>query len=262
MSQFFTERILQIFTTKTHFTTPARAAPQNFENDNREHNSKYHNVFYLLSMFTITMCVYKSMYLDECVYFIGVYTIIDLITMKKRTVDMVLHHLFALCIFFFFCTYSKFCGGGGGGAAAPHEGIDLPITYNLSYFTTPARGAAPPQNFDKEHILKNILITEVSSIFLSANYLIPNKYTVVTYLNYCAFISTFLYYRIYNYHSNIILSYRTNVLIINISKNVYHVMIMYIGIYGLFAVNLYWVPCILLHIYKKVYTSAAALHAD
>ena len=180
------------------------------------------------------------MYLEECVYFIGVYTIIDLITMKKHTVDMVLHHLFSLCIFSYFCIYSKFCG-----AAAAHEYVEKsysPITCNLS---------------DKEHILKNILITEASSIFLSANYLIPKKYTVVTYLNYCAFISTFLYYRIYNYRENIILSYRTNVLIISISKNVYHVMIMYIGMYGLFAVNLYWVPCILLHIYKNVCTTPA-----
>lgn len=180
---------------------------------------KYLNMFYFLFMVAIVWCIHTSKYLDECIYAVGTYTVVDLVFMRKLKVDILIHHIFALSIIAFFCIYT------------------YPVTYDVN---------------EKMFLVKSVLSTEVSSIFLAANYLIPKARKGLYYTNCVVFVATFLYYRIYYYYVNIISRPQTNHFIISVSKNGYHTIMVYVGIYGLYALNLYWVPCIGAYIMRRL----------
>ena len=82
-----------------------------------------------------------------------------------------------------------------------------------------------------------LLSTEISTVFLNLDSLL--EYSVVKNVNKMAFISTFHYYRIYNY-SYLVFNKNVHSAIFIHSRNNFEYCEIYIGIYGLFILNLYW----------------------
>jgi len=169
------------------------------------------SIYLSISVFS-TYCILTTSYLNLCNYNIALFCCIDyflhICNINKLKFDMILHHLFALMIIYFF--------------------------YNHNYLII--------DNIEiKNNLIKNILSTEISTNFLIINNFIKNiKTSIIIKINQILFVSTFFYFRIYNYFIYIILSNDVNILIIKISKNNYYKYLLYIGMYGLFILNIYW----------------------
>jgi len=111
-----------------------------------------------------------------------------------------------------------------------------PIIYNLE---------------DKYSLMVNQIICETSSIFLLLDKFLPEKSILYT-INRFLFLSSFVYFRIYNYFVNIVISSKTHSFIIQVAKNNFHLTYMYIGIFGIFTINIYWLSLIGNKIFKKM----------
>ena len=94
-----------------------------------------------------------------------------------------------------------------------------------------------------------ILSTEISTIFLALNNLLEDS--IVKNVNKMAFLSTFFYYRVYNY-SYLLLDKDMNHSFLIHSRNNFEYCQVYTGIYGLFLLNLYWSSLILKKCIKPV----------
>jgi len=97
-------------------------------------------------------------------------------------------------------------------------------------------------------LMKPFVAVEISTVFYSIKFLYPKNY--FSSLNDLLFITTFFYYRIYNYYYSVILNEDINYMIENtgpITKYYY-----YSAIYNLFALNLYWFSQIIKIILKKI----------
>jgi hypothetical protein len=92
--------------------------------------------------------------------------------------------------------------------------------------------------FDDKHNMVSILLhTEISTIFL----IIHNLYTsinLINYINKMLFVSTFFYYRIYQYYY-LLFNPRFNITLY-IHSTTFELCEIYIGMYGLFLLNVYW----------------------
>ena len=169
------------------------------------------SIYLSISVFS-TWCIFTKSYLNLCSYNIALFCCIDYFfhfcNINKLKFDMILHHLFALMLIYFF--------------------------YNHNYLII--------DNIKiKNNLIENILSTEISTNFLIINNFIKNiKNLFIIKINQILFVSTFFYFRIYNYFIYIILSNDVNILIINISKNYYYKYLLYTGMYGLFILNIYW----------------------
>jgi len=173
------------------------------------------SVFSLSVAVFSTISVIQSQNLDLCNYivmaFCTVDTILHLCNYKILKLDMILHHLFAIMISFY--SYAN----------------SYPITYNLD---------------DKYFLMTNQLSCEISTIFLNLMKVFPKK-SYLALLNRLLFLVTFVYYRIYNYFVNIIISKNSHQFIIQIAKSNFHLFYMYTGVFGLFLLNIYWLNLIL-----------------
>jgi len=193
----------------------------------------YLEYIYLCIPFFASYAIITNTYLDFCIYLIGFFFCIDYlcyfinsitfhkiiiylrinipvkllhyIKNYKFRIDMALHHMFSFMIIYFFYNHL------------------YPITYNME---------------DKNKLIKNVLYTEVSTIFLKLNNLIKNS--ILKKINQYCFIITFLYYRIYNYSITMIIDINVYLFIKNISKHYLYIYCIFIGIYGLFLLNIYW----------------------
>ena len=169
------------------------------------------SMYLSVSVFS-TYCIFTTSYLNLCNYNIALICCIDyflhVYNINKLNFDMILHHLFALMIIYFF--------------------------YNHNYLIV--------DNIEiKNNLIKNILSTEISTNFLIINNFIKNtKNLIIVKINQILFVSTFFYFRVYNYFIYIILSNDVKILIIKISKNNYYKYLLCIGMYGLFILNIYW----------------------
>jgi len=98
-------------------------------------------------------------------------------------------------------------------------------------------------------IISTILSVKISTIFLALNYLLENTSAVnLKKINNVAFVSTFLYYRIYNYSYYLIFNKNIHNTILIYSRNNFEYFEIYFGLFGLFFLNLYWF-CIII---KKI----------
>jgi hypothetical protein len=100
------------------------------------------------------------------------------------------------------------------------------------------------QHRDIENINEMVsvmLSTEISTIFLILNNLLEKS--VVKNVNQMAFVSTFYYYRIYNY--SYLLERNVQTALFIHSRNNFKYCEICLGIYGLFILNLYWSTLIL-----------------
>jgi hypothetical protein len=105
-------------------------------------------------------------------------------------------------------------------------------------------------------IVSVILSTEISTIFLTTNNLLDVvcNMNVLKNINKIVFLSTFVYYRIYNYSYYLILDKNIHNTFLIYSRNNFEYCEIYIGLYGLFILNLYW-SCLILKktICKNIY---------
>jgi len=98
---------------------------------------------------------------------------------------------------------------------------------------------------NKKEIVCVVLSTEISTIFLTTHNILDTN-IVVKNINKLFFISTFLYYRIYNY-SYLLLDNTIHNTLYTYSRNNFEYCQIYVSLYGLFLLNLYW-TCL---IFKK-----------
>ena len=104
---------------------------------------------------------------------------------------------------------------------------------------------------NKIEIVSAILSTEISTIFLITNNLLDISSNLI-FINKIVFFYTFIYYRIYNYSYYLILNKNTHNIFYIYSKNNFELCEIYIGVYGLFILNLYW-TCLILN--KMIFTT-------
>jgi hypothetical protein len=105
------------------------------------------------------------------------------------------------------------------------------------------------------HILLN---TEISTLFLTINNLLnitTNRNDIIIFknINKLLFVTSFIYYRFYNYLYYLILDKNIYNIFIFYSKNNLEFYKITFGIYGLFILNLYWCSIIIYKIGEKVY---------
>jgi hypothetical protein len=100
------------------------------------------------------------------------------------------------------------------------------------------------------------LTTEISTIFLTTNNLLEfaGNMVIAKNINKILFVSSFFYYRIYNYTYYLILDNNIHKTFYYYSKNNFEFCEIYGGVYGLFFLNSYWFGIILKKtIFNKTY---------
>ena len=138
----------------------------------------------------------------------------------------------------------------------PFDKPEMFLHHILCLFTTVPSIFVVDYNIGYNDI-NNIFLTETSSLFLASNYFLKKyKFPKIIYtISNCCFFVTFVYYRVYNYYINIVLNYNylNCVIIINpICENIVKFLIN-VSIYGLFALNLYWLTIMLKILYKSFF---------
>jgi len=153
-----------------------------------------------ISLFSC-FCVMTNFYVIHCSNTVGLMCLIDFYFVKRN--DMLLHHFLVLSMLHYMNN---------------HSDIE-----------------------NRSEIVSVILSTEISTIFLTTNNLLENaeNMVIVKNINKLLFISTFFYYRIYNY-TYLILDNNIHKIFYYYSKNNLEFCEIYGGIYGLFFLNLYW----------------------
>ena len=109
---------------------------------------------------------------------------------------------------------------------------------------------------NRNEIVSVILSTEISTIFLTTNNLLEilGNVVIAKNINNLLFVSSFIYYRIYNYTYYLVLDNNIHKIFYYYSKNKFEFCEIYVGIYGLFILNLYWCGIILKKaIFNRVY---------
>ena len=181
--------------------------------DNNSTLNIYLQCTYLSIATLSTLCVLNNFQLINCSNIVGIMCLFDFLYIKKK--DMIIHHIFVLMM------------------------IDYMNTH--------------PNILIRENIIRVILSTEVSTIFLINNSLLSNNYITKDFLmmnsyiinitkniNSIFFIFTFVYYRIYNYYYYLIIDKTANITFLKYSRNIFKFYEIYISIYGLFILNIYW----------------------
>ena len=98
---------------------------------------------------------------------------------------------------------------------------------------------------DREAIISTILSSEISTIFLSLHSILPKKWVWIGALNNALFISTFFHYRIYVYSQELVFNPNVHATFLFSSMGWIQIIQIYIGVLGLFVLNLYWARMIL-----------------
>jgi len=103
---------------------------------------------------------------------------------------------------------------------------------------------------NRDEIAVEVLRTEVSTIFLTLNNLLHSTHRAKK-MNQLAFVSTFIYYRIYNYSVYFVVDDTFRSATSNFSNNGFALCEIYGAVYGLFLLNIYWCSLILKHFCVK-----------
>ena len=183
-------------------------------------------VYLSVSIFS-TLCVISNCYVIICSNIVGMMCFIDIFLIKKK--DMIIHHLFVLIM--------------------------------LHYMNT------HPEIENREKIVSVILSTEISTIFLIINNLLNrnnrnnrdntenyDKYNkiIITNINRLFFITTFMYYRVYSYYVCLLSNREIHNTFFIYSKSKIQLFEIYLGIYGLFILNLYWTIFMFIKLKKSI----------
>ena len=196
----------KIFTNIKNFIVNQINKESNARSTENDKLNIYLQFTYLSIAVASALCVYNDFYLVNCSNIVGIFCIFDFCYIKKK--DMIAHHIFVLFM----------------------------IHYMNNHDT-----------YKKDYIVKQILSTEISSIFLLNNSLLSNNLFMknrfinfIKIFNGILFITSFFYYRIYNYYYYLLLDNDIHNIFYIKSKNVFEFYEMYIGLYGLFILNIYW----------------------
>lgn len=190
----------------------------------KEINLGVQTVYLSVSIFS-TLCVISNCYVIICSNIVGMMCFLDIFLIKKK--DMVIHHLFVLIM--------------------------------LHYMNT------HPEIENREKIVSVILSTEISTIFLIMNNLLNRNNTenfaenydkynkiIITNINRLFFITTFMYYRVYSYYVCLLSNKEIHNTFLIYSKSKIQLFEIYLGIYGLFILNLYWAIFIFIKLKKSI----------
>lgn len=161
-----------------------------------------------------TICIFNDYDVIKCSNIVGFMCLVDFYFVKK--LDMIFHHVLVL----------------------------MAIHYMNIH----------PEIENRKDIVTAILSVETSTVFLTLRNLVStsNSSLLKNCINYL-FISTFFYYRIYNYYCCLITDKNTHVQFNKYSKNTLSLYQIYTGVYGLFILNLYWSSLILNALSKKLF---------
>ena len=167
-------------------------------------STKKLQLLYLSTSLFSTYCVVSNRHLTACANLVGMMCLFDFWFIKKK--DMILHHVFVI--------------------------VMLHYMNNHTY------------NPNRNQIMSVILSTEMSTIFLTLNNLLENASSCssivrLKQMNKLAFVSSFVYYRIYNY-SYYLLNTEVQTSFLIYSVNPYDRWEICGSIYGLFLLNVYW----------------------
>lgn len=167
------------------------------------------NYMYLLVSSLSTYCIINNVYLEFVCYIIGLLCLIDYFLyfckINKLNINMIIHHLLTLLIIQFIYINS--------------EKINNSVIKNELFL-----------------LIKNVLCVEISTNFLILRNLLKNSWEIIKTINDILFVITFVYFRLYHYTYYIILSKNTYYIILEINKDYF----VFIGLYGLFLLNIYW----------------------
>jgi hypothetical protein len=164
-------------------------------------------LMYLSISIVSCFCVITNFYVIPCSNIVGFMCLIDFYFVKRK--DMMLHHFLVLCMLHYMNN---------------HNDIE-----------------------NRSEIVSVILSTEISTIFLTTNNLLEfvDNMVIAKNINKLLFISSFVYYRIYNYTYYLVLDNNIHKIFYYYSKNNIEFCEIYGGVYGLFILNLYWCGIIL-----------------
>lgn len=186
----------------------------------KEFELQVQTIYLCISLFS-TFCVMTNFYVVVCSNVVGCMCFIDLFIVKKK--DMMLHHLFVLSM--------------------------------LHYMN------CHPEFENRNKVVSIILSTEISTIFLIINNLL-NRYNIENYknstkmvvsnINRLFFVSTFMYYRVYKYYYFLISDEQIQNNFVRYSRGNIQLFEIFIGVYGLFILNLYWTLFILIKLNKSI----------
>jgi hypothetical protein len=165
-------------------------------------------LIYLSTSLFSTYCVVSNTYLPTCANLVGIMCLCDMWFVKKK--DMMLHHILVLFL----------------------------AHYMNTHYSNPYRFK----------IMSALLSTEISTIFLTLHNMLENTASCssivrIKQLNKLAFVSTFVYYRLYNYSYSLLNAEVRNSYLIY-SAGPFERWEVCSGIYGLFLLNVYWVALI------------------
>ena len=165
-------------------------------------NNKYLQCVYLSIALLSCYCVMTNSYIIHCSNFLGIFCVFDLYFIRRM--DMFLHHILVL---------------GMVDYMNKHNHIKTII-----------------------EITTILLSVEISTIFLTINNLLENvnNISIIKNVNKLMFISTFFYYRIYNYGYYLILNKNLYNISLTYSNNSFELFEFFYGIHTLFILNLYW----------------------
>lgn len=178
-------------------------------------NNKYLQCVYLSVALLSCYCVMTNSYIIHCSNFLGIVCFFDLYFIRRM--DMFLHHVLVLSLLY-----------------SMHNHSDIKTNNEL---------------------ISIILSSEISTIFLTINNLLENvNVNIIKKINKVMFISTFFYYRIYNYGYQLILNKDIYNILSIYSANKFILYQKYYGIHTLFILNLYWLWLIfnrMVQMYRK-----------
>ena len=174
-------------------------------------------MYFGISLFSC-ICIMTNYNIIMCSNIVSIICLFDLYFIRNK--DMIIHHVLVLCIMYYINKY-----------------IDIENKYKIA------------------HILLN---TEISTLFLTINNLLnitTNRNDIIIFknINKLLFVTSFIYYRFYNYLYYLILDKNIYNIFIFYSKNNLEFYKITFGIYGLFILNLYWCSIIIYKIGEKVY---------
>lgn len=170
-------------------------------------------LYLYVSCYSVYTIIQRTDY-ENCIYSIGTLMSFDLLLWSlgqiKLKREMVLHHVYVLGF----------------------------IIYFMQHFDSAVK------LFGQEicdDILRGLLSTEISTVFLTLRGMIKDGPLIFVYLNDLLFIYTFYYYRLNFFYRKFLIPYENfQIVILFVSKNNFWFIAMNSCIYGLYLLNVYW----------------------
>ena len=154
-----------------------------------------------------SFCVLVNRHVVACANIVGLACLADFATRDLRP-DMRLHHACVILVSIFMNKH-----------------------YNVLLVRTP-------------EIIRDVLALEFSNVFLISQHFVSNV-AYLKHINKALFVASFAYVRMYYYTKKVVFNTDINVAIFDICDNWIESYVTYLGVMGIFLLNLYWFYLIL-----------------